>query len=1010
VSGSGRPGRCGPGRIVLGALVVAAVTALLVPAGGAAGSPTTAAIHAAAVARPAGEVFDSVGGWTTAGGSANRSGYTPLGGPLSSQTGNTYCPSQFPIQAGPVAAGSLAYVADVLGNIYAINRTGLDNGGGSGTLAWTGSVGGAPTTPDVSAGLLVIGDDGGAITTFDLTNGERDWSHTYPYGAIVDGVAVVDGTVYAGTGGGTVEAVSLGNGSLNWTRNLSGPVSGAVAVSGGRVYASTVGGELYVLSASDGAVVWTASIGGALAAGPAVYGDHVVLADNASAVAVWDTSNGTLLWRWNGSAAFPGDRIESSPVITGTTVFVQTHEANLYAFNSSTGALVWNQSNVAFASGYPALSDPAATSTVVYVFDATEQLKAISLATGRVLWRASFYTASYGPVAIDSGEALIADETGCVHVIGRAGNGISWPVTGTVTDTNGSPLAGVGIFTGLGTNTTNRSGEFAFPLPNGTYTLSFTLSGYVQVTLPLVVTGPVAPLAVVLAPLVLFPLAGTVIDSYSGHGVANVTLELYGVDAFLAVAESGPNGVFSARVPAGPVVLDAEASGSHASASRVFTMPAGPATGVTVGVAPTNLAIPPTDPDDVYLVVPLALVGAVATGAWALGARSRRVSAGLTPGILSPFARYVVQRSLIVPAQMVVLLTVLYIFGTFLPAAATDSPVCSFSAAACGYCSWTNFGCVTQAFGSGYWAFISNLFTGAWGTSSYGHLTEPSWTFLHWYLPDSLELAAVALTISGVSAYVLGLYAGWNRDRLPDTGVRAASVVGLLFPSFLIVIVLYTGIYKGFVHAFGDTPFGILPNPPWFESYDGRVPGWVGIAYNTSPTGFPVVDAALHGAWRAALIGATKTLLQALLISAIYVPLYLRYARHAVAQAAEEPHVVAARARGIPESTIRWRHTGRRVVPIFLLAFAATLPLYVGTQSLVEAMSSDPGVGTLLLSEISGYLATGFGFHAASGSLKPGNFYQVTIFLVVAVVLVASLASEILSRYLDPRAGRGDRT
>jgi len=971
----------------------------------------TATIHAFAAPRTSNGTYDSVGGWTTVGGSANRSGSTPLGGPLSSQTGNTYCPSQFPIQAGPVDAGSLAYVADVLGNLYAINRTDLDNGGGNGTVVWTASVGGAPTTPDVSSGLLVIGDDVGAISTFGLTNGERDWSHTYPYGAIVDGVAVVDGTVYAGTDGGTVEAVGLDNGSVNWTRNLSGPVSGAVAVAGGRVFASTVGGELYALSASNGAVAWTQTMGGAVATGPAVYGDHVVLADNASAVAVWDTSNGTLLWRWNGSPAFPGDRIEASPVITGTTVFVQTHEANLYAFNASSGALLWNQSNVAFASGYPALSDPAATPTVVYVFDATEQLKAISLATGRVLWRASFYTASYGPVAVDSGEAMIADETGCLHVIGRAGSGISWPVTGTVTDTNGTPLAGVSIFTGLGTDTTNGSGEFAFPLPNGTYTLSFSLSGYVEAVLPLVVTGPVPPIAIVLAPLVLFPLSGTVVDSYSGHGVANVTVDLYGVDAYLAVVTSGPGGGFTARVPAGPVVLDAAPSAGHAEGSRVFTMPAGPATGVTVGVAPTNLAIPPTDPDDVYVLAPLALVGAVATGAWALGARSRRVSEGLTPGILSPFARYVLQRSLIVPAQMVVLLTILYIFGTFLPAAATDSPVCSFSAAtACGYCSWSNFGCVTQAFGSGYWAFISNLFTGAWGTSSYGHLTEPSWTFLQWYLPDSLELAAVALTISGVSAYVLGLSAGWNRDRPVDTSVRAVSVVGLLFPSFLVVIVLFTAIYKPFVHAFGDTPFGILPNPPWFEAYDGRVPGWVGIAYNTSPTGFPVVDAALHGAWRATLIGATKTLLQALLISAIYVPLFLRYARHAVAQAAEAPHVVAARARGIPESTIRWRHTGRRVVPIFLLAFAATLPLYVGTQSLVEAMSSDPGVGTLLLSEITGYLATGFGFHAASGSLKPGNFYQVTIFLVVAVVLVASLASEVLSRYLDPRAGRGDRT
>ncbi|MCI4362634.1 MAG: ABC transporter permease, partial [Thermoplasmata archaeon] len=380
---------------------------------------------------------------------------------------------------------------------------------------------------------------------------------------------------------------------------------------------------------------------------------------------------------------------------------------------------------------------------------------------------------------------------------------------------------------------------------------------------------------------------------------------------------------------------------------------------------------------------------------------------GLPPAILSRFARYVLQRLILLPAQLVVMLTVLYLFGTFLPAAASQAPVCSFSVGSCSYCAWSDPVCVTQAFGFGYKTFVWNLFTGNWGTATYGHLVEPAVQFLIWYAPDSIELAAIALTISAVAAYVLGLSAGWQRDRPVDTGVRAVSVVGLLFPSFLVILVLFTLVYSPFLRVFGDTPFGVLPAPGWFEAR-GSVPSWIGIAYNTSPTGFPLIDAAWHGAWAAETITLAKTLIQAALISAIYVPVYLRYARNAVAQAAEETHVVAARARGIPEGTIRWRHTGRRVIPIFLLAFAATLPLYVGTQSLVEAMTNDPGVGTLLLSQMSTFVHSGFGFSQAAGSAKPGNFYQVTIFLVVAVVLFGSLASEVLSRYLDPRAARGE--
>ncbi|HEV8049898.1 MAG TPA: PQQ-binding-like beta-propeller repeat protein, partial [Thermoplasmata archaeon] len=510
MSGAGRPGRGTSGRLALAVVAAAAVAVLLLPGGAWGGPPNRASGHLTAetAARPG--AFDSIGGWVSLGGSENRSGYSELGGPLSSTNGNTFCPSSFPIQAGPVAAGALAFVADTLGNVYAINRTNLDNGGGNGTVVWSASVGGAPTTPDVSSGLLVIGDDVGAVSTFDPTTGETDWTKNLGEGRIVSGVAVVRGTIFVGTGGGSVTALSLSQGAVNWTTQLDSPVSGAVAVSGGIVYAATISGHLYALAAASGSRLWTTTIGGALGTGPAVLGDRVALADNASAVAVWNASDGALLWRWNGSVAFPGDRIESSPVITPTTVFVHTHEANLYAFNASSGALRWNQSNLEYASGYPALSEAAATSTVVYVYDATEQLKAISITTGRVLWRASYYTAGYGPVAIDSGEAMIGDETGCVHVVGHAGVGIAWPVEGRVTDPNGTPLGGVGIFTGVSTNTTNASGGFFLLLPNGTYDVAFARSGYVEEYVPLAVSGPVAGLSIVMPLLTLYLLDAAV--------------------------------------------------------------------------------------------------------------------------------------------------------------------------------------------------------------------------------------------------------------------------------------------------------------------------------------------------------------------------------------------------------------------------------------------------------------------------------------------------------------------
>ncbi|MFZ1023781.1 MAG: ABC transporter permease subunit, partial [Thermoplasmata archaeon] len=99
-----------------------------------------------------------------------------------------------------------------------------------------------------------------------------------------------------------------------------------------------------------------------------------------------------------------------------------------------------------------------------------------------------------------------------------------------------------------------------------------------------------------------------------------------------------------------------------------------------------------------------------------------------------------------------------------------------------------------------------------------------------------------------------------------------------------------------------------------------------------------------------------------------------------------------ARARGVSESTLLWRHTGRRVLPIYVLLFAVTLPIYLGTQALVEAIFADPGLGTLFIINLTGLPSTSIGF-------------LMQVFLIAIIVLVASLAAEVLAWHLDPRLG-----
>jgi peptide/nickel transport system permease protein len=350
-----------------------------------------------------------------------------------------------------------------------------------------------------------------------------------------------------------------------------------------------------------------------------------------------------------------------------------------------------------------------------------------------------------------------------------------------------------------------------------------------------------------------------------------------------------------------------------------------------------------------------------------------------------------------------------------LPASITSPTACTLASdphsclAGCTFLDlnpgWQNVGCDVVGFGSGFAQSAWNIFSGNWGLASFGALREPVATFFQWWLAPSIELAVVALGLSALVGYPVGLRAGWRPDGWFDTGARFSSVGMLLLPTFLIVLVVLGWIYLPFTHAFGgDEPYGFLPGQNWFLDHGG-FPPWIGPGENTLPTGFPLVDGAIHADWPFEFIVLLKTLFQASLIALVYVAVFLRYARHAVAERAQSMPILAARARGVPEGRLLWHHAAAEVWPVYILVFGITLPIYIGTQAIVEALFNDQGVGRVLIVEMTQAAKTGFGVHVVAGATS-GNLYQVAIFLLLFVVLVGSLCSDILAQYLDPRLAK----
>jgi peptide/nickel transport system permease protein len=368
-----------------------------------------------------------------------------------------------------------------------------------------------------------------------------------------------------------------------------------------------------------------------------------------------------------------------------------------------------------------------------------------------------------------------------------------------------------------------------------------------------------------------------------------------------------------------------------------------------------------------------------------------------------PILRFIGMRLGLMPAQLLFVLFILYFVGTVLPASisiVTPTP-CVLTGSSCS-CPWSSLSCDVPNILKGAGVFIWDLFTGQWGISYIGEDAQTSVHWLEWWGPHSVELAIFGLGFSAIIAYPLGLRAGWRPGRAFDAAVRISSSTALLIPSILVLFLLPFAFYGWFLHVFNDSLYGSLPGIMWYQSHGGE-PSWVGLADNTSPTGFPLLDALIHGNLPFFADELVRTIIQALAIAIVYVGIFLRYARYSVVRLASSPSVIAAKARGIDDRTILWRHVGRRYLALYLLAFAATIPAYVVIQSFAEVAYSDQGVGSILLLQFvsgAGGVLGGFGFFGSVADL-----YSVIVFLLVVAILSISLVAEVLARYFDPTLG-----
>jgi len=311
------------------------------------------------------------------------------------------------------------------------------------------------------------------------------------------------------------------------------------------------------------------------------------------------------------------------------------------------------------------------------------------------------------------------------------------------------------------------------------------------------------------------------------------------------------------------------------------------------------------------------------------------------------------------------------------------------------------------------WAlYIGNSLTFHWGyvdnhsgaSSSFSQIQGQSVaTVLGWFLPYTLELAIFSLVIILIVSIPLGNLSAVYRNRPIDQASRVISFSGYALPTFL----LGTFLLMAFVLALGPAYAGVDPTcrsesfyqfffGSWPQQlcYPGQVwPSWLTDGFISTPTGFPTLDALIHGQWWLALDTVIRMTLPALVIAYGTIAGLLRFVRNSMLEVMNLDYVRTARAKGVPESTVISRHAGRNSLNVTITVLGLTFAFFIGGFPVVETIFNLWGVGRIFVYAL----------------LSPYDFGLIfgSTLLFTFLVVFANIIVDVLYAYLDPRVRLG---
>jgi peptide/nickel transport system permease protein len=225
----------------------------------------------------------------------------------------------------------------------------------------------------------------------------------------------------------------------------------------------------------------------------------------------------------------------------------------------------------------------------------------------------------------------------------------------------------------------------------------------------------------------------------------------------------------------------------------------------------------------------------------------------------------------------------------------------------------------------------------------------------------TLLLAVFSSLLSWLLAVPLGVWAALRRGQWPDQLVSLTAFVGMSLPSFFLALLLLFAA-------------SVAPPLPWF----GRFP----IGGLVSP------EFDQFGLWARVGDVLRHLLIPGLVLAVGGVAGLQRVSRGSMLETLRQPYVLAARARGLSQRSVLWRHAFRNAANPLITLLGFEFSALLSGAAFTEIITSWPGLGLVALEAV---------------RAKDLFLVMATVLMGSFLLLAGNLLSDILHAWNDPR-------